>query len=72
MARGAISVQITGDYNNRDIKRAIADLQLLDKQGGATSGSMARMSGFAAGMGAAVGAAALTAVAAVSVCLHRR
>jgi hypothetical protein len=64
MARGAISVQITGDYNNRDIKRAIADLQLLDKQGGATSGSMARMSGFAAGMGAAVAAAALTAVAA--------
>jgi hypothetical protein len=64
MARGAISVQITGDYNNRDVKRAINDLQLLDRQGTATSGAMARMSGFAAGMGAAVGTAAIQAAAA--------
>jgi hypothetical protein len=64
MARGAISVQITGDYNNRDVKRAINDLQLLDRQGTATSGAMARMSGFAAGMGAAVGTAAIEAAAA--------
>ena len=62
MARGAISVQITGEYNNRDVKRAIADLQLLDKQGATTSAGMTRMSGFAAGMGAAVGTAALQAV----------
>ena len=62
MARGAISVQITGEYNNNDVKRAIADLQLLDKQGATTSAGMARMSGFAAGMGAAVGTAAIQAV----------
>ena len=62
MARGAISVQITGEYNNADVKRAIADLQLLDKQGATTSAGMTRMSGFAAGMGAAVGTAALQAV----------
>ena len=62
MARGAISVQITGDYNNRDVKRAIDDLQLLDRQGATTSAGMTRMSGFAAGMGAAVGTAALQAV----------
>ena len=48
MARGAISVQITGEYNNRDVKRASADLQLLDKQGATTSAGMTRMSGFAA------------------------
>lgn len=62
MARGAISVQITGEYNNRDVRRAIADLQLLEKQGGATSAGMTRMAGFAAGMGAAVGTAAIQAV----------
>lgn len=61
-ARGAISVQITGEYNNRDVRRAIADLQLLEKQGGATSAGMTRMAGFAAGMGAAVGTAAIQAV----------
>lgn len=58
----AISVQITGEYNNRDVRRAIADLQLLEKQGGATSAGMTRMAGFAAGMGAAVGTAAIQAV----------
>ena len=62
MARGAISVQITGDYNNRDVKRAIADLQLLDKQGGVAAAGMSKMSGVAAGMGAAVGLAAIEAV----------
>ena len=61
-ARGAISVQITGEYNNRDVKRAISDLELLHKQGATTSAGMTRMSGFAAGMGAAVGTAALQAV----------
>ena len=62
MARGAISVQITGDYNNRDVRRAIADLQLLDKQGGVAAAGMSKMSGVAAGMGAAVGLAAIEAV----------
>jgi hypothetical protein len=62
MARGAISVQITGDYNNRDVKRAIADLQLLEKQGGVAAAGMSKMSGVAAGMGAAVGLAAIEAV----------
>lgn len=62
MARGAISVQITGEYNNRDVKRAIADLQLLEKQGGVAAAGMSKMSGVAAGMGAAVGLAAIEAV----------
>jgi len=62
MARGAISVQITGDYNNRDVKRAIDDLQLLHRQSGTTSGAMSRMSTASVAMGAAVGGAALLAV----------
>ena len=64
MARGAISVQITGEYNNRDVKRAIADLQLLEKQGGMAGAGMSRMSALAVGMGAAVGGAAIAAAAA--------
>jgi hypothetical protein len=62
MARGAISVQITGDYNNRDVKRAIDDLQLLHKQSGTTSSAMGGLSTAGVAMGAAVGGAALLAV----------
>ena len=64
MARGAISVQITGDYNNRDVKRAIDDLQLLQRQSGTTSGSMSRLGVAGVAMGAAVGTAAIAAAAA--------
>ncbi len=62
MARGAISVQITGDYNNADVKRAINDLQLLHRQSGTTSGAMGQLGVAGVAMGAAVGGAALMAV----------
>ena len=58
----AIELLITGDYRDRDIKRAQADLDLLKTQSGVTGSAFSKMSGFAAGMGAAVGAAALQAV----------
>ena len=29
MARGAINISVTGDYNDRDINRAIRDLERL-------------------------------------------
>ena len=40
MAGKAISVQITGDYNNRDVNRAIKDLELLKTQGDGTTTAM--------------------------------
>ena len=40
MAGKAISVQITGDYNNRDVNRAIKDLELLKTQGAGTTTAM--------------------------------
>ena len=58
----AIELLITGDYRDRDIKRAQRDLDLLKTQSGVTGAAFTKMSGFAAGMGAAVGAAALQAV----------
>ena len=63
-ARGAISVQITGDYNNRDVKRAIDDLQLLHRQSGTTSTAMGRIGVAGVAMGAALGSAATAAVSA--------
>jgi hypothetical protein len=60
----AIDIVIQGDYKDRDIKRAHRDLDLLGKQSGTTGAAFTKMSGFAVGMGAAVGAAALQAVAA--------
>jgi hypothetical protein len=60
----AIDIVIQGDYRDRDIKRAHRDLDLLGKQSGTTGAAFTKMSGFAAGMGAAVGAAALGAAAA--------
>lgn len=62
--RGAISVEITGEYNNRDVKRAIADLQLLQKDSGATGAAMGRLGVAGVAMGAAIGTAAVTAVSA--------
>lgn len=59
MAPKAISVQITGDYNNRDVQRAINDLNLL-KTGGA--GTTTAMGGLSSGMkvvGLAAGVAAV-------------
>jgi hypothetical protein len=60
----AIDIVIQGDYRDRDIKRAQRDLDLLGKQSGVTGSAFSKMSAIGVGMGAAVGAAALTAVAA--------
>jgi hypothetical protein len=60
----AIDIVIQGDYRDRDIKRAQRDLDLLGKQSGATGAAFAKMSGLAAGMGAAIGTAAIQAVSA--------
>jgi hypothetical protein len=60
----AIDIVIQGDYRDRDIKRAQHDLDLLKNQSGMTGAAFTRMAGFAAGMGAAVGTAAIQAVAA--------
>jgi len=40
VAGKAISVQITGEYNNRDVNRAIKDLELLKMQGAGTTTAM--------------------------------
>lgn len=58
----AIDIVIQGDYNDRDIKRAQRDLDLLGNQSGMTGAAFTKMAGFAAGMGAAVGTAAIQAV----------
>jgi hypothetical protein len=60
----AVDILITGDYRDRDIKRAQGDLDLLKTQSGAVGSAFTKMSGFAVGMGAAVGAAAIQAAAA--------
>ena len=58
----AIDIVIQGDYNDRDIKRAQRDLDLLGNQSGMTGAAFTKMAGFAAGMGAAVGTAAIQAI----------
>jgi len=58
----AIDIVIQGDYKDRDIKRAQHDLDLLKNQSGMTGAAFTKMAGFAAGMGAAVGTAAIQAV----------
>jgi len=58
----AIDIVIQGDYRDRDIKRAQRDLDLLGNQSGMTGAAFTKMAGFAAGMGAAVGTAALQAI----------
>ena len=58
----AIDIVIQGDYKDRDIKRAQRDLDLLGNQSGTTGAAFTKMAGFAAGMGAAVGTAALQAI----------
>jgi hypothetical protein len=79
MARsyGGINVKIDGDYNNKDIKRAIADLKALENDAQQTQTKFAGMSNgmkvagaaiaaAAAGMGYAVGRFALDAISAAS------
>jgi hypothetical protein len=60
----AVEILITGDYRDRDIKRAHRDLDLLGKQSGTTGAAFSKMSAIGVGMGAAVGAAAIGAAAA--------
>ena len=79
MARsyGGISVKIDGDYNNKDIKRAIADLKALDTDAKQAESKFAGMSkgmkmagvavaAAAAGMGVAVGKFAMDSISAAS------
>jgi len=66
VAKAPINVTITGDYNDRDIQRAINDLNSLKRGGadtGAAMGSFSKVSGMAF---AAVGAAAFAAGAALT------
>lgn len=66
MAKAPINVTITGDYNDRDIQRAINDLNSLKRGGadtGAAMGNFSKVSGVAF---AAVGAAAFAAGAALT------
>ena len=74
---GGISVDISGNYDNKDIKKAIADLKALDTSGKQTQDSFASfkslsntaklaIAGFAAGAGASLGAFALKAINAAS------
>lgn len=63
MARGAITVKIDGKYDDKDINRAIKDLNALKVQSGAAAGPMAGLGKAALGMGAAfAGAASIGAV----------
>lgn len=79
MARsyGGISVKIDGDYNNKDIKRAISDLKALENDAKETQGKFAGMSkgmkmagvavaAAAAGMAVAVGKFAASSISAAS------
>ena len=55
MAKAPINVTISGDYNDKDIKRAMKDLQSLMKDGGKTESSFASLGKSAIGLGAAIG-----------------
>ena len=74
---GGISVDISGNYDNKDIKKAIADLKALDTTGKDTQDSFGAfkslsntakvaIASFAAGAGAALGAFAIKAINAAS------
>ena len=63
---GGISVDISGNYDNKDIQKAIRDLKALDTSAGQTQGAFGRFDGVAkaagaaiAGMAAAAGALAI-------------
>jgi hypothetical protein len=55
---GGINVKIDGDYNNKDIKRAISDLKALENNAQETQGKFSGMSKGMKVAGAAVAAAA--------------
>lgn len=57
MARGAITVKIDGQYDNKDIDKAIRDLNRLKTESGATKGPMDGLTGALGKMALAAGAA---------------
>lgn len=65
MAKAPINVSIAGDYNDKDINRAIRDLNSLKTGSSQTAGPMAQLGVAGVAMGAAIGGAALAAAAAV-------
>lgn len=56
MARGAINVQITGDYTDKDIKRAIKDIESLQSKSAPTAKSMGGITNALKSMAFAAGA----------------
>lgn len=64
MAKGAINVRITGDYTDRDIKRAIKDLESLQTQARPAASAGAGVT--AAFKGMAIAAAGLVSIGAVT------
>lgn len=52
MARGNVTVKVDGDYNNRDIQRAISDLKALQTGGKDTATGIDRLSGSFKAIGA--------------------
>ena len=58
----AIKIDIVGDYNDREVNRAINDLKLLHSQGGTTSGGLGKLGAAGLAMGASLGLAAAQAV----------
>ena len=55
MAKSPINVTISGDYNDRDIKKAIRDLQSLTKESDSSESRFSKLGKSAIGMGAAFG-----------------
>lgn len=55
MAKAPINVAISGDYNDKDIKRAMRDLASLQKDAGGTESGFAKLGKSAIGLGAAFG-----------------
>lgn len=77
MAKAPINIKIEGDYTDRDIKRAMRDLESLKKESGGTQQEFGKMSkgmkmagiaiaAAAAGMAAAVGKFAISSISAAS------
>jgi len=55
VAKSPINVTISGDYNDRDIKKAIRDLQSLTKESDSSESRFSKLGKSAIGMGAAFG-----------------
>lgn len=64
MARGAIQVKIEGQYDDKDLNRAIRDLNRLKSESGAATGPLGSLTGAMKGL--AAGAAAAFSIGAVA------